>query len=364
MDCIRDKHMREESIALLGEVSIALLKELIRIPSFSREEAGTANLMAEFLTSRGVQVFRKGNNVWAFNRYFDPDKPTILLNSHHDTVKPNAGYTRDPFSPDLVGGRLYGLGSNDAGGCLVSLTAAFLYFERKEKLRYNLCFAATAEEEISGRGGIESILPELGDLDFAIVGEPTLLQMAVAEKGLMVLDAAVQGASGHAARDEGDNAIYKAIEDIRWFERFRFPLVSDMTGPVKMSVTMIQAGSQHNVVPASCTYVVDIRINEFYTHEELLSIIREHVHAEVMPRSTRLKSSFIPLDHPIVQAGLSLGLNTYGSPTMSDQALLSIPSLKIGPGDSARSHSADEFVEIQEIQAGIELYAALLGKIL
>lgn len=350
-------------ISKLTSDSIELLKELIRTPSFSKEEEGTAELIESFLSDRQVKVHRQGHNIWAYNRAFDPAKPTILLNSHHDTVKVNPGYTRDPFAPDMEDGKLYGLGSNDAGGCLVSLIAVFLYFYDREDLNYNFCLAATAEEEISGKNGIEAILPALGKLDFAIVGEPTLMQMAVAEKGLMVLDCVSHGVAGHAARDEGENAIYKALKDIAWFSTYPFPKVSPLCGPVKMSVTLIQAGSQHNVVPATCEFVVDVRVNEQYTNEEVLEIIQQHVQCEVKPRSTRLRSSAIPLDHPLVRTGIDLGLQTYGSPTMSDQALLPIPSLKIGPGDSARSHMADEFIYIEEVTSGIARYVQLLESI-
>lgn len=353
-----------DHIEFLTADSIKLLQKLISIPSLSKEEHGTAELLAQFFSERGVEVHRKGNNVWVYNRMYDAAKPTILLNSHHDTVRPNSGYSRDPFDAAMEDGRVYGLGSNDAGGCLVSLLAAFLFFEKSDDLRYNLCIAATAEEEVSGQGGIESILSELGELDFAIVGEPTRMQMAVAEKGLMVLDVVAQGRSGHAAREEGVNAIYLAIDDIRWFSEFSFPLVSPLTGPVKMTVTGIKAGSQHNVVPAHCEFMVDIRVNELYTHEEVLQVIRQHVQSTVTPRSTRLNPSSINLDHPIVQAGLTLDLSYYGSPTMSDQALLQVPSLKIGPGDSARSHSANEYVEVEEIVEGIKTYIALLEQVL
>lgn len=348
----------------LGADSIELLRDLIRTTSFSREEDATAATIAQFLVDRGVDIQRKQYNVWAFNKHYDPYKPTILLNSHHDTVKPNSGYTRDPFSPDIEEGRLYGLGSNDAGGCLVSLIAVFLYYYETEGLKYNLCLAATAEEEISGENGIESVLSELGPLDFAIVGEPTQMQLAVSERGLMVLDCVAHGKAGHAAREEGENAIYRAIHDIHWFQTYRFPKVSDEFGQVKMSVTVIQAGSQHNVVPATCEYVVDVRVTDRYRNEEVLEIIREHVSSEVTARSTRLKSSSIPKSHPIVQAGLTLGRTTYGSPTTSDQALLDIPSLKLGPGDSARSHSADEFIYLDEITEGIQLYIAMLDRVL
>ncbi|HEY0899076.1 MAG TPA: M20 family metallo-hydrolase [Sphingobacteriaceae bacterium] len=344
----------------LTEDSIALLKEMIRIPSFSREEEGTANLIAGFLLQNGVQTERLQNNIWARNKYFHPAKPTILLNSHHDTVKPNPGYTRDPFAPDVEDGKLYGLGSNDAGGCLVSLIATFLHFYEQEELEYNLILAATAEEEISGINGIERLIPLLGDLEFAIVGEPTQMHLAIAEKGLMVLDCIAHGKAGHAAREEGENAIYKALKDIEWFRSYRFPKMSELFGPVKMSVTMINAGSQHNVVPAECKFTVDVRVTDAYRNEEVLEIIREHVECEVTPRSVRLRSSSIAKDHPVVQRGLALGRNTYGSPTTSDQALLEIPSLKLGPGDSARSHMADEYIYLDEIRQGIELYIQLL----
>jgi acetylornithine deacetylase len=278
-------------------------------------------------------------------------------------VKPNSGYTRDPYDAKIEDGRLYGLGSNDAGGCLVSLIATFLYFFDKENLKYNFCLATTAEEEISGVNGLELIIPDLGKLEFGIVGEPTQMHLAIAEKGLMVLDCTAYGKAGHAAREEGENAIYKALADIEWFRNYRFPKESEIFGPVKMSVTIINAGSQHNVVPATCTFTVDVRVTDTYRNEEVLEIIREHVGCEVKPRSIRLKPSSIPTGHPIVQAGIKLGRTTYGSPTTSDQSLLDIPSLKIGPGDSARSHTADEFVYVDEIKEGIELYIKMLESI-
>lgn len=343
--------------------SIDLLKRLISIPSFSKEEDGTASAIESYLQQQQVQTHRQLNNVWAFNRFYDGLKPTILLNSHHDTVKPNPGYTRDPFSADEENGKIYGLGSNDAGGCLVSLIAAFLHFYDNPDLKYNLCLAATAEEEISGKNGIELIFPELGPIEFALVGEPTLMDLAIAEKGLMVLDCIAHGKAGHAAREEGENAIYNAIKDIEWFRTFQFPKSSELFGPVKMSVTIMNAGSQHNVVPAKCEFTVDVRVTDVYTNEEVLQIIKDHVSSEVTPRSTRLKSSSIAKDHPIVLAGLALGKKTYGSPTTSDQALLNVPSLKIGPGDSARSHMANEFIFTDEIRNGIDLYIRLLEKI-
>jgi acetylornithine deacetylase len=343
--------------------AINLLKQLINIPSFSRDEERTADAIEQFLIAGGVTIHRKLNNVWAFNKYFDQAKPTILLNSHHDTVKPNPGYTRDPFEARIEDGKLYGLGSNDAGGCLVSLIAVFLSFYERKDLNYNFCLAATAEEEISGVNGIELILPELGKLEFAIVGEPTGMQLAIAEKGLMVLDCVAHGKAGHAAREEGENAIYKAIKDIEWFRTYRFPKESELFGPVKMSVTIINAGSQHNVVPAECKFTVDVRVTDAYRNEEVLEIIRQNVTSEVTPRSVRLKPSKIDKDHPVVQAGIALGRTTYGSPTTSDQALLDIPSLKMGPGDSARSHTADEFVYVEEIKEGITLYIKMLENI-
>jgi acetylornithine deacetylase len=350
-------------LTTLSTQAVELLKQLITTPSFSREEEGTAAVIEEFLIAKGVHIQRKLNNIRAFNKHFDASKPTILLNSHHDTVKPNPGYTRDPFAPTMEDGKLYGLGSNDAGGCLVSLIAVFLYFYEKENLQYNFCLAATAEEEISGVNGLELILPELGELDFAIVGEPTGMQLAIAERGLMVLDCVAKGKAGHAAREEGENAIYNAIKDIEWFRTFKFPVASELFGPVKMSVTIINAGSQHNVVPAECKFTVDVRVTDAYRNEEVLEIIRQNVKCSVTPRSVRLKPSKIEKDHPVVKAGIALGRTTYGSPTTSDQALLDIPSLKIGPGDSARSHSADEFVWVDEIAEGIRLYIEILESI-
>ena len=347
----------------LFDDSLDLLQKLIVLPSLSKEEALTAAVINTFLKEHGVITHRKENNIWAFNKYYDASKPTILLNSHHDTVKPNLGYTRDPFSADLEEGKLFGLGSNDAGGCLVSLIACFLHFYEHEHLNYNLCLAATAEEEISGKNGLELIVPELGPLEFAIVGEPTLMDLAIAERGLMVLDCVSHGKAGHAAREEGENAIYNAIKDIEWFRTYEFAKKSSLFGPIKMSVTVIEAGSQHNVVPAICKFTVDVRVTDTYKNEEVLRIIRQNVNCDIHPRSTRLKSSSISIDHPIVVAGIDLGRKTYGSPTTSDQALLDIPSLKMGPGDSARSHMADEFIYVNEIKEGIDLYIQLISKI-
>ena len=347
----------------LYQQAVDLLQQLIVIPSFSKEESLTADLIEKYLQDHGVKTHRKLNNIWTWNKYFDASKPTILLNSHHDTVKPNSGYTRDPFDAIIDGDKLYGLGSNDAGGCLVSLIHVFLYFHDRGNLKYNFCLATTAEEEISGVNGLELIIPDLGKLDFGIVGEPTQMQLAIAEKGLMVLDCQTHGKAGHAAREEGENAIYKALPDIEWFRTYRFNKESEVFGPVKMSVTIINAGSQHNVVPASCTFTVDVRVTDAYRNEEVLEIIREHVSCDVTPRSIRLRPSKIDKKHPIVQAGIALGRTTYGSPTTSDQSLLDIPSLKVGPGDSARSHTADEFVYLEEIKEGIKLYIEMLERI-
>ncbi len=348
----------------LPSIAIGLLQQLISIPSFSKEEEKTANLLMGFFKHHGMEAMRKGNNVWSKNKFFDPIKPTILLNSHHDTVKPNPGYTRDPFWADLEDGKLYGLGSNDAGGPLVSLIMTFFYFYNEQNLTYNLVMAATAEEEISGTNGVELIWNDLPKIDFALVGEPTLTDIAVAEKGLLVLDCVAKGKAGHAAREEGVNAIYKSLKDIEWFHTFQFPKVSDSLGKVKMSVTVIHAGQAHNQVPAECTFTVDVRVTDAYTLEEVLDIINHHVSCEVMPRSMRLRSSGVAEDHPLAAAGKSLGKKLYGSPTTSDQALIPVPSIKMGPGDSARSHSADEFIFVKEIEEGIDSYISLLEKII
>jgi acetylornithine deacetylase/succinyl-diaminopimelate desuccinylase-like protein len=345
----------------LYDVAVALLKQLIATPSLSREEDGTAQVISDFLTAMDIPHERHLNNIWAFNKHYDPSKRNILLNSHHDTVKPNPQYTRDPFSPDVADEKLYGLGSNDAGGCLVSLIATFLHFYHRSDLTYNIILTATGEEEISGANGIESILSKLPVIDFAIVGEPTQTQLAIAEKGLMVLDCISHGKAGHAAREEGENALYKALPDLNWFKDYRFPKVSETLGPVKMSVTVINTSNKaHNVVPADCSFVVDVRATDQYTLEELLEIIRANVSCEVKPRSMRMRPSFIPMDHPFVLAGVSVGKTCYGSPTTSDQALIPAISVKMGPGDSARSHTADEYIYLEEIKAGIDSYIKLL----
>jgi len=354
----------QNDIDKLTEDAVLFLKRLIATPSFSREEQGTAALIQQFFQSRGLVASRLMNNIWLRNRHFDKKKPTLLLNSHHDTVKPNKQYTLNPFQPTEQDGKLFGLGSNDAGGCLVSLAAAFLHYYERRDMKYNLVFAATAEEEISGSNGIEALLPSLGKIDCGIVGEPTGMNMAVAEKGLMVVDCTIAGKAGHAAREEGENAIYKSLDYIRWFDMYKFPEVSELLGAVKMSVTMVQAGTQHNVVPDSCKFTADIRLNERYTHEQVLAVIREHINGEVVPRSTRLRSSFIAADHPLVKAGTGLGLTSFGSVTMSDKALMPFPALKMGPGDSARSHTADEYIHLEEIDGGIRTYIKLLDAVL
>jgi acetylornithine deacetylase len=351
------------AIETLFSEALSLLKKLIGTPSFSKEEDKTADIIEAFLQQKGIKTQRKLNNIWAYNQHFDASKPTILLNSHHDTVKPNSAYTKDPFSAEECDGKLYGLGSNDAGGALVSLIATFVHYYPQENLKYNICLATTAEEEISGVNGLELVIPDLGPLDFAIVGEPTLLDLAIAERGLVVLDCVATGKAGHAAREEGDNAIYKALKDIEWFRNYRFAKTSTLFGPIKMNVTIINAGTQHNVVPATCEFTVDVRVTDAYKNEEVLKIIRQNVSCEVHPRSIRLKPSAIDVNHPVVQAGIALGRKTYGSPTTSDQAVLDIPSLKVGPGDSARSHTADEFIYVSEIEEGIATYINMLKEI-
>lgn len=353
-----------ESINKIIPEVLELLKKLIAIPSFSREEDKTADTIQEFIETKGIKSFRKGNNVWVLNKHFAAGKPTLLLSSHHDTVKPNTGYTINPFEVVEKEGKLFGLGSNDAGGALVSLLATFLYFYENNSLKYNIVFAASAEEETSGKNGIELILPELGKIDFAIVGEPTQMHLAIAEKGLMVLDCTSHGKSGHAAREEGKNAIYTALNDIAWFKNFEFPKISETLGPVKMNVTIINSGTQHNVVPDKCGFTVDIRTTDAYTNTEVLDIISQYVSCDVNPRSLRLKPSSISKEHPIVQAGIKLGRKTYGSPTTSDQALMDFPTLKLGPGDSARSHTADEYIYISEIEEGIELYIKMINELI
>lgn len=343
--------------------ALDLLKSLVAIPSLSQDEAGTANKIADYLGKGGISVQRHINNIWCTNHYFDTGKPTILLNSHHDTVEPNKGYTRDPFEPALEDGKLYGLGSNDAGGALVSLIETFIHFYNRKNLKYNLILACTGEEEISGIGGIASILNKIPKLDMAIIGEPTSLEIAVAEKGLMVLDCVAMGKSGHAAQEEGENAIYNAMNDIEWFRSYQFDKQSKTLGPVKMTTTLVEAGTQHNVVPDRCEYVVDVRTTDAYTNLETLEIIKQHVKSEVKARSTRLNPSGVEEDNVLVKAAKALEIKTYGSPTLSDQTHLDIPSIKLGPGDSSRSHIVDEYIYIDQVAMGIDTYIRLLTKI-
>ena len=339
--------------------AIELLKQIISIPSFSKEEAGVADLIADVLTRYRFDVRRKGNNVWSRSKNFDDAKPTLLLDAHLDTVRPNGGWNTDPFTPIVKEGKLFGLGSNDTGGSLVSMLAVFVE-SASDSLPCNLVFLASAEEENTGSNGVQSVFPELGQIDFAFVGEPTGMRPAIAEKGLMVLDCCARGKAGHAAREEGVNAIYEAMEDIHWFRTYQFEKVSELLGPVKMSVTGIEAGTLHNVVPATCRFMVDIRVNELYTNQEIFDTIRNHVKCDVIPRSFSLNSSSVSPSHPVVKRCVELGLSPYGSPTTSNQAVIPCPSLKIGPGDSARSHTANEYICLEEVREGIELFKCMI----
>lgn len=339
--------------------AIDLLKRLIATPSISRDEAAAADLMQAEFERWGFAPKRKGNNVWAQAWPYDEAKPTILLDAHIDTVKPSAAWVRDPFMPSIEGDRLYGLGSNDTGASVVAMFATFLRLAKTEQ-PYNLIMLASAEEEVTGAGGVRAVLQELPAIDFALVGEPTSLQPAVAEKGLMVLDCTSHGVAGHAAREEGVNAIYKALKDIEWFRTHRFERVSPMLGAVKMTVTGIEAGTQHNVVPAECRFMVDVRVNECYRNVELVELIRQRVECDVTPRSTHLNSSSIDVEHPAVKRLIEMGKEPFGSPTLSNQAVMPFPTLKIGPGDSARSHTADEYIYLDEIAQAIELYWEML----
>ncbi len=357
--------MNKETVSILQQNALNLLKQLIATPSFSKEESETAGILEKFLQEKGIETNRHLNNIWAKNKYFDEGKPSLLLNSHHDTVKPNKAYTLDPFSPIEKDGKLFGLGSNDAGGCLVSLIAVFLYFYEQQNLKYNIVLAATAEEEISGKNGIEALLSHLPNIDCGMVGEPTQMQMAIAERGLLVLDVTATGKAGHAAREEGENALYKALPDIEWFRNFVFEKISPLLGKVKMTVTVIETENKaHNVVPPQCRFVVDVRVNELYTFEEILDTIKKNIQNEVTPRSFRLRSTSIAMEHPLVKAGLALKRTYYGSPTTSDKALMPFSTLKIGPGDSARSHTADEYLYVNEINEGIELYIELVNRVI
>jgi acetylornithine deacetylase len=345
----------------LYDNALALLKDLIEIQSFSKEEVHTANRIEEFFFQQNIPCNRSGNNVWAFASQFNPDLHTVWLNSHHDTVKPNSGYTRDPFKAIEEDGKLFGLGSNDAGGPLVSLIACFCHFIGKP-LPFNLVMIASAEEEISGPGGIASLLEKLPQADLAIVGEPTQMKLAVAEKGLLVIDAKVHGKAGHAAREEGVNAIYLALDDLDEIRNFEFFKTSPFLGRTKVTATVIKAGQQHNVVPDLCEYTLDVRVTDAYTLEEAFEELKSNLRAELTPRSMRLQSSSLPGDHLMNRVAEELDLKRFGSPTLSDQALIPWPSVKIGPGDSARSHTADEFIFLEEIRQGIEGYIAIITK--
>ena len=344
------------------ENALGLLKELINTQSFSSEEHHTATIISNWLSKHGIPLSRKQNNVIAKNKFFDASKPTLLLNSHHDTVRPNKGYTRDPFLATIEDGKLYGLGSNDAGASLVGLLSVFVHFYAEPDLTHNLIMVASAEEESSGPNGLNSVLPDLPHIDVAIVGEPTLMQLAIAEKGLLVFDASVKGTTGHAAHIKADNAIYNAMATVKWFEQLKFDKVSDMLGETKVTLTQINAGAQHNVVPARVDMVIDVRVNEYYDNDEIVKFMEANAPCDnIKARSTELTSSSIDKGHALVTAGLSLGRTTYGSPTLSDQARLSCPSLKLGIGDSTRSHTADEFVYVEEIREGIDIYMKLLN---
>lgn len=345
--------------------AVGLLQSLIETQSFSSEEDGTALLITNWLEEKGITLSRKRNNIYAFNKHYDASKPLLLLNSHHDTVKPNKGYTRDPYNAEIKDGKLYGLGSNDAGASLVGLLTAFVHFYEREGMSHNIVIVASAEEESSGPNGLNSMLEHLPEIDVAIVGEPTLMNLAIAEKGLVVFDAVVKGTAGHAAHIKDNMAIYNVIETLQWFENITFDKVSDTLGTTKVTVTQINAGSQHNVVPSQVELVIDVRVNEHYSNQEIADYMVANVPCDtIQPRSLRLNSSRIPKEHKLVQAGIALGRETYGSPTLSDQACLSCPSLKLGIGDSTRSHMADEFVYVHEIEQGIALYIELLEKFL
>ncbi|MGN1263855.1 MAG: M20 family metallo-hydrolase [Prevotella sp.] len=355
--------MNQKQLTVLTDEAVGLLKWLIATPSVSRDEKRAADVMEEFMTGCGLACRREANNVWCVADGYDEKRPTLLLNAHIDTVKPVESWTRNPFEPFEEGDRLYGLGSNDCGGGLVSLIQAFRHLNGCG-CNYNLIYLASAEEEVSGSNGISLVLPLLPHIDVAIVGEPTAMQPAIAEKGLMVIDGTAHGRSGHAARNEGVNAIYEALDDLVWLRGYRFERVSELLGPVKMSVTVVNAGTQHNVVPDECRFVIDVRTNELYTNEEVFGFIRDHVKSEVKARSFRLGSSRISPDHPLVCRMRALGMKPFGSPTLSDQALMPFDSLKLGPGHSSRSHSADEYICISEIKDAISLYVDIISEAL
>lgn len=351
-----------EQIEKYTSEAVELLRHLIATPSISRDEKRAADVLEAFMQDHGIYCRREANNVWAVAPDYDEDRPTLLLNAHIDTVKPVETWIRNPFEPSLEGDCLFGLGSNDCGGGLVSLLQVFRMMSDRART-YNMVYLASAEEEVSGRDGISRVLSMLPPIDVAIVGEPTGMQPAIAEKGLMVIDGVAHGKSGHAARNEGVNAIYEALDDLVWLRDHRFDRVSDLLGPVKMTVTVINAGTQHNVVPDECRFVIDVRSNELYTNEELFEIIRNHVRSELKARSFRLGSSRIDPNHPLVRRMVAMGMCPFGSPTLSDQALMPFPSLKLGPGDSSRSHSADEYICVSEIEEAITTYEQVFGEL-
>ncbi len=336
--------------------AVSLLKALIQTPSVSKKEDKTAQLLLDYYDKHHIKAKCVGNNIISHNRCYHPDKPTILLVSHHDTVPPSESYTKDPFKPEIIGNKLYGLGANDAGGALVSLLMCYQYFYNDANLPFNLVFCAAAEEEISGKNGLEKALPQIGKVDFAIVGEPTSMQMAISEKGLMVCDCVAYGQSGHAARNEGDNAIFKAISDIQWLKSYCFEKTSSTLGEVKMTPTVIHAGSKHNVVPDHCEFVVDVRTTDAYDNKAVLAIMKANMQSVITPRSMRIEPTRVPLEHPVVKSLMAYGLPGYGSPTTSDQAVLTCPSVKLSPGDSARSHTADEFIYLEQIKEGVAFF--------
>jgi acetylornithine deacetylase len=346
--------MQTSELSPIADQAIEWLTRLIQTPSQSGQESGTAELISQWLESRGLKTYRKHNNVWCYSKNYDESLPTYLFCSHHDTVPAAKSYTRPPFEAKIEDGKIYGLGSNDAGGPLVSLLAAFLHLESNES--FNLIFLAAAEEENSGVNGIESVLPELGPIDFAVIGEPTSMKAAICEKGLLVVDCLAEGKTGHAARKEGVNAIDIALRDIEWIHSYKFEQTSEHLGPIHMNVTQIHGGTKHNVIPDRCEFVVDIRITDAYSHWEVLDILTDHMQSTVTPRSTRLKPSQTPLGHKIMQVMAQHHIQFYGSDTMSDQALLTCPSVKMGPGDTHRSHSADEYIFIKEVESGINQY--------
>lgn len=341
--------------------AVELLKRLIAVPSFSRDEKSAADIVEQFLSNKGYGTHRLGNNVWVISDGFDESRPTILLDAHLDTVKPVSGWTHDPFTPELTDdGCLFGLGSNDDGGSLVALMQVFFIKSNDDSRDFNLIFLASAEEEVSGKNGIETVLPLLPHIDFCIAGEPTCMQPAIAEKGLMVIDAVAHGKAGHAARNEGVNAIYIALKDIEWIQNHQYGKQTDLLGPVKQTVTIINAGTQHNVIPDECCFTIDVRSNECYTNKELFELIDRNTESEVKARSFRLNSSRVEASHPFVMRAKELGLTPFGSPTLSNQALMGFPSMKIGPGNSSRSHTADEYIRIDEIDDAIDIYCKLI----